>query len=218
MFLRFKRWTLLTSFLPLTPLAAPVIYRQLTDLFNLSLKSREFPDERKLAKVSPVFKVGERKDPNNYRPISVYIHGLWKASLKYEQIDHYLITNDILDQRQSGLRSLHSTVTALLHSTVTALLDLTNRWGTVQYSGSRASSDKIRIYQSSWGYALEWFKSYLFNGFQVVYINGVLSEKSTLKCGVPRGSMPGPLLFLVYINDISTIICNGLCIYTNVRR
>ena len=71
MFLRFKRWTSLTSFLPLTPLAAPVIYRQLTDLFNLSLKSREFPDEWKLAKVSPVFKVGERKDPNNYRPISV---------------------------------------------------------------------------------------------------------------------------------------------------
>ena len=128
MFLRFKRWTSLTSFLPLTPLAAPVIYRQLTDLFNLSLKSREFPDEWKLAKFSPVFKVGERKDPNNYRPISVYIHGLWKASLKYEQIDHYLITNDILDQRQSGLRSLHSTVTALLHSTVAALLDLTNQW------------------------------------------------------------------------------------------
>ena len=71
MFLRFKRWTSLTSFLSLTPLAAPVIYRQLTDLFNLSLKSREFPDDWKLAKVSPVFKVGERKDPNNYRPISV---------------------------------------------------------------------------------------------------------------------------------------------------
>ena len=52
-------------------LAAPVIYKQLTDLFNLSLKSREYPDDWKLAKVSPVFKAGERNDPNNYRPISV---------------------------------------------------------------------------------------------------------------------------------------------------
>ena len=56
------------------------------------------------------------------------------------------------------------------------------------------------------GHALEWFKSCLYNRFQVIYINRVLSEKSTLKCGVPQGSILGPLLFLVYIDDISTIM------------
>ena len=54
-------------------LAAPVIYKQLTELLNLSLKSREYPHDWKLAKVSPVFKAGERNDPNNYRPISVLL-------------------------------------------------------------------------------------------------------------------------------------------------
>ena len=52
-------------------LAAPIIYRQLTDLFNLSVKSGVFPVDWKLAKVSPIYKTGERIDPNNYRPISV---------------------------------------------------------------------------------------------------------------------------------------------------
>ena len=99
-------------------LAAPVIYRQLTDLFNLSLKSREYPDDWKLAKVSPVFKTGQRNDPNNYRPISILstISRVFEK-LVYEQVYHYLIKNNILDPRQSGFRSLHSTVTALLDLT-----------------------------------------------------------------------------------------------------
>ena len=100
--------------------AAPVIYKQLTELFNLSLKSGEYPVDWKLAKVSPVFKAGERNDPNNYRPISILstISRVFEK-LVYEQIYNYLTKNNLLDSRQSGLRSLHSTVTALL--------DLTNQ-------------------------------------------------------------------------------------------
>ena len=160
--------------------AAPVIYKQLTDLFNLSLKCREFPDDWKLAKVSPVFKAGERKDPNNYRPISVLstISRVFER-LVYEQIYHYLITNDILDPHQSGFRSLHSTVTALLDLTNqwcfnidrglfsgVVFLDLKKAFDTVDHELLLTKLEYIGIR----GHALERFKSYLFNRSQVVYI------------------------------------------------
>ena len=190
-------------------LAAPVIYKQLTDLFILSLKSREYPDDWKLAKVSPVFKAGERNDPNNYRPISVLstISRVFEK-LVYEQIYNYLIKNNILDTRQSGFRSLHSTVTALL--------DLTNQWcfnidrglvSGVLFLDLKKAFDTVDHqllltkleYIGVRGHALEWFKAYLLNRFQIVYTNGVLSEKAILKCGVPQGSILGPLLFLIYM-------------------
>ena len=108
----------------------------------------------------------------------------------YEQIYHYLSANDILDPRQSGFSSFHSTVTALL--------DLTNQWwfnidsglfnGVVFLDLKKAFDTvdhKLRLttleYIGAHGHALEWFKSYSFNRFQVVYINGVFSEKSTVK-------------------------------------
>ena len=197
-------------------LAAPIIYRQLTDLFNLSVKSGVFPVDWKLAKVSPIYKTGERIDPNNYRPISVLstIARIFEKVI-YEQLYDYLSRKNILDPRQSGFRSLHSTVTALL--------DLTNQWcfnidrgliNGVLFLDLKKAFDSVDHnlllikleYVGVRGQTLEWFKSYLSNRSQVVFINGVLSEHEQIKCGVPQGSVLGPLLFLIYINDLSSII------------
>ena len=190
-------------------LAAPVIYKQLTELFNLSLKSGEYPDDWKLAKVSPVFKAGERNDPNNSRPISISstISRVFEK-LVYEQIYNYLTKNNLLDSRQSGFRSLHSTVTAFLDLTnqwcfnidrglVSGILflDLKKAFDTVDHQLLLTELEYIGIR----GRALEWFKSYLESRFQIVFTKGVLSDKAILRCGVPQGSILGPLSFLIYL-------------------
>ena len=90
----------------------------LCDLFNKSLLSGIFPDDWKCARVTPLFKQGEASDLNNYRPISV-ISVLAKVfeRIVYDQLYNFLSNEDIISTHQSGFRSLHSTVTALLEAT-----------------------------------------------------------------------------------------------------
>ena len=102
-------------------IAAPVISKSLADLFNLSITTNTFPNDWKVAKVFPLFKSGERNDPNNFRPISVLptIARVFER-LVYEQMYTSFTENNLIQPRQSRFRSLHSTVTALL--------DMTNQW------------------------------------------------------------------------------------------
>ena len=193
-------------------LAANIIAPSLTHIFNQSIAVSIFPTEWKLARVSPICKKGKKDDPNNYRPIS-FIPVVAKIfeKLVHVQLYNYLNDNDLLANCQSGFRSLHSTLTALLEATENWSLNIDNGpINGVIFIGLKKAFDTIDhniviCKLSNYGVdqkALRWFQSYLSDRSQKCSVNGHLSTASPITCGVRQGSILGPLLFLVYINDL----------------
>ena len=196
----------------LLKLAAGIVDSSLTHIFKSSIDNAIFPNEWKLAQVSPVFKKGSKTDLNNYRPISV-ISAVSKVfeRLIYNQVYEYLIANQLLASCQSGFRPLHSTSTALLEATNNwsmnidngllngvVFIDLKKAFDTINHKILLSKLANYGLDQKT----LRWFHSYLDHRAQKCSVNGSLSNASTLDCGVPQGSIIGPLLFLIYINDL----------------
>lgn len=197
---------------------ADLICIPICDIFNQSINLGIFPDDWKLARVTPLFKEGNRDDVNNYRPISI-ISVVAKVfeRLIYDQLYAYLDEHQILSKYQSGFRAIHSAVTALLEATDTwayniecgkvnavVFLDLKKAFDTVDH---QILLLKLKYYGIH-GDSYQLFKSYLENRTQICSVNGNFSNTCILDCGVPQGTILGPLLFLLYINDLPNCLSN----------
>ena len=192
--------------------SASVITPSLTNLFNSSIGMGIFPSEWKIARVVPLHKKGSRSVLDNYRPISILpvISKIFEKIL-YEQLYEYFTTNNLLSEQQFGFRRFHSTSTALLDCTdewyvnmdrglynLAVFLDLKKAFDTVNHDILLAKLELYGIKNTP----LMLFKSYLSDRSQKCQVNGELSTLKYLKYGVPQSSILGPLLFLIYINDL----------------
>ena len=187
----------------------------LMQIINQTFETGNFPDSLKIAKVTPLFKKNESNMFTNYRPVSV-LPSVSKVfeRIMHEQIYEHFKKLNLFFRSQYGFRSNHSTEYAALEIVdriitemdknnvpINIYMDLSKAFDTLDH---QILLFKLRYY----GFANNSFKlleSYLSNRTQYVEMNDVCSDLMEIKCGVPQGSILGPLLFIIYLNDLPSI-------------
>ena len=201
------------------------ITKPLFMIYKNCLKHNYFPDQWKMANIVPVHKKNEQNLVKNYRPISLLpISGKIFEKLIFDNLYDYVFKNDFISDKQSGYRKGDSTVKQLLSITHeihkafdkkqelrAVFLDISKAFDTVWHEGLLFKLERIGIE----GEMLNIIKSFLLNRKQRVTIDGKYSEWANVQAGVPQGSILGPILFLIFINDLTEVVESDIRIFAD---
>lgn len=197
----------------------PLFYDLLVPLkhiFNLSLSNGIFPNLMKIAKVIPLFKVGDDDNVGNYRPISILpVLSKVLEKIMHTKLYNYFESIQLFYMKQFGFRKKGSTDYGLLNLvqniteamdqhklTLGVFIDLSKAFDTVDHDILVSKLQQYGVVENE----LKWFKSYLTGRSQYISYDGDKSDVLPITCGVPQGSILGPLLFIIYVNDMASSV------------